>query len=98
MARTASKTTDLGAEKIGRRKFRYLWDLREPSEASWQAGLGGLWTLGWNAVSVVVGLVLIVAAAEHGSRVTTPFARSHAWTHFVPDVGLMLTEAQYIKM
>lgn len=60
--------------------------------------MGGLWTLDWNAVSAVVGLVLIVAAAEARLRLTTPFARSHAWTHFVPDVGLMLTEAQYIKI
>lgn len=49
-------------------------DLHEPSEASWQAGLGDLWTLGWNAVSTVVGPVLIVAAAEAWLRVTT---RSH---------------------
>ena len=46
--------------------------------------------VGWNAVLLVAGLVLIGLAGEAWLRSTVPFRTSHWPTVFVPDVGVLL--------
>ena len=45
--------------------------------------------MGWNAVWLVLGLSLIVAAGEAWFKSTTPFRSPDRPTHFVPGVGLL---------
>ena len=46
--------------------------------------------VGWNAVLLVAGLVLIGLAGEAWLRSTVPFRTSHRPTVFVPGVGILL--------
>ena len=54
--------------------------------------------VGWNAVLLVAGLVLIGLAGEAWLRSTVPFRTSHWPTVFVPDVGVLLRPDTEIRL
>lgn len=45
--------------------------------------------VGWNVLLLIVGLALVLSAAEVWLRMTTPFVGVHSPTRFVPNVGLL---------
>ena len=45
--------------------------------------------LGWNALLLLVGLVLVAMAGEAYLRLTMPFVKSRGFFEFVPNVGLL---------
>ena len=69
-------------------KHRQPAPKRRPRLARWRD-----WTrvVGWNALALITGLVVVFAATEAYFRLTRPFLQSTASMpmHFVPDVGYL---------